>query len=146
MNELGSGLRRFAIRGARGADSLRAALAPYFGEQLLELDRGSKEFSARIAFLRLERMQIYRGSYDQPFRLQIRHARCFTQGFPIRGGGEFVSNGTAMTSSPRKGMLAEPGCIDLAYGPNFEHSSIFIEPDVLSNTLSPPCSEGPLID
>ena len=41
-----------------------------------------------------------------------------------------------MTSSPRKGMLAEPGCIDLAYGPNFEHSSIFIEPDVLSNTLA----------
>jgi AraC-like DNA-binding protein len=136
MIELRPRLRKFAIHGSRGADSLRTALAPYFADQLLEPERGSKDFTARISLCRLEKMEVYHGSYEQPFRLQLRHARCFTQGFPIRGGGEYVNNGTAMASSPRKGMLAEPGCIGLSYGPNFEHVSIFIDPDALSKTLA----------
>ena len=134
MIELKRQVRKFAIQGSRGADSLRTALERYFGDQLLEVEPGSKDFTAKVSLCRLEKMEVYHGLYEQPFRLQLRHSRCFTQGFPIRGSGEYINNGTAMASSPRKGMLAAPGCISLSYGPNFEHVSIFIDPDALSKT------------
>jgi AraC-like DNA-binding protein len=136
MIKLKPQLHELSIHGGHGADSLREALAPYFADQILELERGSKEFAARFSFYSSENIQFLHGSYEQSFRLQLRHSRCFIQGFPIRGSGEYVNNRTTMTSSPRKGMLAEPGCIDLSYGPNFEHVSIFIDPDALAKTLT----------
>jgi AraC-like DNA-binding protein len=84
----------------------------------------------------LKKIQIYTGRYKQAFRLQIRNSRIFTQGFPVKGGGEYVNNGIAMTSTPGKGMLAEPGELNLSYGPDFEHVSIFMEPGALSGTLA----------
>ncbi len=136
MIKLKPQLHKFSIHGAHGADSLRAALAPYFGDQILELERGSREFAAQFSLLRGESIRIYHGSYEQSFRLQLRDSRCFIQGFPTRGAGECVNNGTVMASSPRKGILTEPGCIDLSYGPGLEHLSIFIDPDALAKALT----------
>jgi hypothetical protein len=41
-----------------------------------------------------------------------------------------------MTSTTRKGFLAEPGRIDLSYGANFEHFVLTMDPDALSKTLA----------
>jgi AraC-like DNA-binding protein len=136
MENLRSALRRFSVHGKNGADALRSAITPYFNNSTFEFEPGSSDTTARISICRLQRIQIFAGRYEQPFRLTIPDARSFVQGFPVHGSGKCVNNGIAMQSSPGHGPVAEPGETNLSFRSNFEHVCVFLDPAAVIQALA----------
>jgi AraC-like DNA-binding protein len=120
------------------AEPQATALTKVFGEHCLEVEghNGSRHLQCQTNVHGFKKMQLFHGRYDKPIRVQAPNTICFMQSFPIRGNGRHLVNGIEMTSTTRKGFLAEPGRIDLSYGANFEHFVLTMDPDALSKTLA----------
>jgi AraC-like DNA-binding protein len=129
-------LQRFSVRGQSGAEPFGTALTDLFGKHLLELGDDPDDFSADIRVCRLNKLKLYRGRYRRGVGIQSLNAASFMQSFPIQGAGRHIINGIEMTSTSRKGILAEPGALRLSFGPDYEHDAIFLDPDALAKTLS----------
>ena len=129
-------LRKYSIRGASSRDAFTSMLAKQFPDYVIELGPGAKEIRAQIGFCPLDRIQLFYGRYQSPFRFRARDSRSFMQSFPLRGSGEAVCNGIAMMSSASKGALAEPGAISFAPAPIYEDLVTSIDPEALLKTLS----------
>jgi AraC-like DNA-binding protein len=129
-------LHKFPVCDTGAVDAAGAAVAPFFGNHLMEPERRSKAFQARINICRLQKIALLYGSFGDPFRVQVPWSGNFVHGFPIRGTGEHVSNGMAILNSPTRGAVGGPGPLKLSYGPNFEVFSLFVSPGELAKTLS----------
>jgi AraC-like DNA-binding protein len=129
-------LRKYPAPGSTGGDALRSLLATHFPGHQLELGPRSNDSRVRIGFCPLNNIQLYYGSYERELRLRIPDSRYFIHGFPIRGAGEAINNNIAMTTSPGRGALAEPGEISFSTGPDFEHVVMLIAPEALLKTVA----------
>jgi AraC-like DNA-binding protein len=131
-----STLSRISVRGRGGVDAFTSAMTPYFNDPTFEFEPGSKDLTAQISIHRLKRIQIFNGRYKQAFRLAIPDARSFVQGFPSQGSGECANNGLVMQSSSGHGSVTEPGEMTLSFGPSFEHTCAFLDPNAVTQTLA----------
>jgi AraC-like DNA-binding protein len=131
-----SDLFRFSVRGKTGADSFEAAMAPFLTNPTFEFEPGSKDITAQVSVCRLQKIQIFSGRHEQPFRLKIPHATSFAQGFPSKGDTEFTNNGVVMRSSAGKGSITEPGEMNINFCSAFEQVCVFIEPAALVQVLA----------
>src|SRR5271166_6393206 len=126
----------FSARGRDAVDSLTGALTPLFPDVILEPQAGSKDFAARLAFGRLNRMQIFHGAYNQPLRFRLTNPRFFGHGFPVRGRSALVNNGFEIAATPDRGPIFETGALDLSCSADFEQIVAFIDPKALSGVLA----------
>jgi AraC-like DNA-binding protein len=136
MFRLAPQLRKYAIEGSSGGEALSAMLTKQFPDHLIELGPGSKELRAQIGLCPLNGIQLFYGRYESPFRVEVSNAGYFMQGFPVRGSAETVNNGVAMTSSPSKGALVEPGAVAFSPAPKFEHLVTLIDSEALLKALT----------
>jgi len=97
-------LRKYSFQGSGAGAVLSAMLTKQFPDHVIELGAGSEEIRAQIGLCPLDRIQLFYGRYESPFRVKARDSRHFLQNFPIRGSSEIVCNGIAMTSSAPKGL------------------------------------------
>ena len=117
-------------------DALSAAVVPYFGQVVVEPERGSKDFRAQLNICRLQKTAVCYGSFNHPFSVKVPNSTYFAHGFPIQGTAEHVNNGMVVPNLPHKGAVGGPGALSLSYGRGFELFSIFMSSRALSNTLS----------
>jgi AraC-like DNA-binding protein len=124
-----------AFRSFDDVDALKSMLAMYFPGHSLDLGSGWREFRARIGVCPLDKMLLFHGAYRGAVRLGVPDSVRFAQGFPIRGAAESVNNQVVTTSSPQRGIIAEPGELRFSTSPDFEHVVTLIEPETLSETF-----------
>jgi AraC-like DNA-binding protein len=129
-------LHRFSGSESGNADALGAALAPLFGPTVVEPARGSRALEVRFDIFHSNKMAIGRTTFKQASNVKFAESASFAHGFPIRGTGEHVNNGTVIQSSPRKGAVVAPGPLSLSCGPDYEIFAISIRPEALLKTLS----------
>ena len=129
-------LRKYSTCGSGGSDALSALLAKQFPDHFIELRSGARDLRAQIGLCPLNGIQLFYGRYESAFRIQLADSPLFMQSFPIYGCGETVNNGFAMTSSPTKGALVEPGKVAFSPAQNFEHLVTLIDPKALFKTIA----------
>jgi AraC-like DNA-binding protein len=129
-------LHKYSVCDSGNVDALSAAVVPYFGQVVVQPERGSKDFRAQLNICRLQKTAVCYGSFEHPFSVEVADSASFAHGFPIRGAAEHVSNGMVVPDLPHKGAIGGPGALSLHYGRDFELFSIFMRPRALCDTLS----------
>jgi hypothetical protein len=75
--------------------------------------------------------------YGSPLAVCLSHGDNYLQGFPVRGHGSVVSDGTEGEVSPSHGTACGPNAdMRIKYSSDFEHLILRIRPQKLVKTLS----------
>jgi AraC-like DNA-binding protein len=136
MTELEPATNSYNYEEPSGAAATELALKLAFGEHSSQLDSNSVKSALQVDVRCLTKIKLYHGRYKSALRVHSPNSIDYMQSFPSKGSGRHVINGKAMTSTTRKGLLAEPGELRLSYGAEFEHLAVFLDPSALSGTLA----------
>ena len=131
-------LSRFSALRTQDPDELRQRLSGLFAVWSMELGpdaRGS--FKGRLNHRQMQNVGITFARYGSALAVSLSQAGVYLQGFPIRGSGEVVVDGSEGTISRNRGIVGGPGAdMRIKYSPDFEHLILRFQPEKLTRTLS----------
>ncbi|MCP4616528.1 MAG: AraC family transcriptional regulator [Bradyrhizobium sp.] len=131
-------LSRFSAVRTHDADELRQRMAGLFSVRSMDFGRGtSKTFRGHLNHRQLRDVGLMYARYGAPLEAYLSHGDSYLQGFPLRGHGQYVLDGTGGDASRNRGITVGPGTdLRLRYSAHFEHLILRIEPQRLVRTLS----------
>ena len=131
-------LSRFSAVRTHDADELRQRMAGLFSVRSMDFGRGtSKTFRGHLNHRQLRDVGLIYARYGAPLEAYLSHGDSYLQGFPLRGHGQYVLDGTGGDASRNRGITVGPGTdLRLRYSADFEHLILRIEPQRLVRTLS----------
>jgi len=126
-----------AIR-TQDVDELRQRLSGMFSVRSVDLGRGAQgRFEGRLNHRAGQDISLTYARYGLSLAASLSHTDFFVQGFPLRGGGSSVVNGSEALLSRNRGVVGGPGAeIRLKYSSDFEHLILTIKPQALTKKLS----------
>ena len=131
-------LSRFPALRTRDVDELRQRMSSLFSVWSLDLGRGGQtSFEGCLNHRQMQDVGVTYGRYGSPLALCLSHGDTYLQGFPIRGLGSVVNDGTEGEVSPGHGTACGPNAdMRLKYSCDFEHLIVRIRPQKLIKILS----------
>ena len=131
-------LSRFPAVQTADVDEFRERLAGLFSVRTVDLGRGAqRKFEGRLNHRAGQDISLSYARYGSPLSASISHGDFFVQGFPLRGSGSVVVNGSDGTVQRSQGITGGPGAdLSLKYSSDFEHLILTIKPQALTRKLS----------
>ncbi len=131
-------LSRFPALRTRDVDELRQRLAGLFSVWSMDLGRGGQRtFAGCLNHRQLEDVGVTYARYGSPLAVCLSHGDTYLQGFPTRGRGSVVNDGTEGEVSPSNGISCGPNAdMRVKYSSDFEHLILRIKRQKLVKTLS----------
>ena len=131
-------LSRFPALRTRDVDELRQQMSGLFSVWSMDLGRGGQaSFEGCLNHRQMLDVGVTYGRYGSPLALCLSHGDTYLQGFPIRGLGSVVNDGTEGEVSPGHGTACGPNAdMRLKYSCDFEHLIVRIRPQKLIKVLS----------
>ena len=126
-----------AIR-TRDVDELRQRLSGLFSVRSVDLGRDTRgRFEGRLNHRAGQDIALTYARYGSPIAASLSHTDYFAQGFPLRGNGSLVVDGSEALLSRNHGIVSGPGAeMVLKYSPDFAHLILTIKPQALTKKLS----------
>ena len=130
-------LSRFPALRTRDVDELRQRLLGLFSVWSMDLGRGAQRtFEGHLNHRQMEDVGVTYARYGSPLEVSLSQSELHLQGFPVRGRGSFVIEGSEGLISRDHGIAAGPGVdMRLKYSSDFEHLILRIRPERLTKTL-----------
>ncbi|MBR0696150.1 AraC family transcriptional regulator [Bradyrhizobium lablabi] len=131
-------LSRFPALHTRDVDELRQRLSGLFSVWSMDLGHGGQStFEGRLNHRQLQDVGVTYARYGAALEVSLSHAGFYLQGFPVRGHGSFVVDGSEGDVSRDHGIVGGPGAdMRIRYSSDFEHLIVRIGPQRLIRTLS----------
>jgi AraC-like DNA-binding protein len=131
-------LSRFPALRTRDVDELRQRLSGLFSVWSMDLGRGAQRtFEGRLNHRQLENIGLTYARYGSALEVSLSQAGVYLQGFPVRGHGSFVVDGSEGDVSRDHGIVGGPGAdMRIKYSSDFEHLILRIGPQKMIKTLS----------
>jgi AraC-like DNA-binding protein len=131
-------LSRFPALRTRDVDELRQRLSGLFSVWSMDLGRGTQRtFEGRLNHRQLQDTGVTYARYGSALEVSLSQADFYLQGFPLRGHGSFVVDGSEGGVSRDHGIVGGPRAdMRIKYSSDFEHLILRIEPQKLIKTLS----------
>jgi len=130
-------LKRFQVVDTRDPDEFAARLSRLVGRVWLDPPGRNAKFHGRMSYLALGEVGIHHGEYDTGFKARFHDFNAFVGSpAPLKGAGVHEVGGTEVTVSKGHGVVLSPGGVTLQFGPQFEHLSLGVRPDVLTRKLA----------
>jgi AraC-like DNA-binding protein len=119
-------------------DELRERLSALYSVRRVDLGRGmARSFEGRLNHRQLSDVGLTFARYGTSLAATVSQLDSYIQGFPIRGAGSAILNGSEHDVLPRRGALSGPGSgMAFSYSPDFEHVMIRISPRGIVRKLS----------
>ena len=131
-------LSRFPAVRTHDPDEVRQRMAGLFSVRSMDFGRdASRTFEGHLNHRQLRDVGLVYARYGSPLEAYLSHGDSHIQGFPLRGQGQYVLDGTEGEASRNRGIIIGPGTdLRLKYSADFEHLILRIEPQRLVRTLS----------
>lgn len=131
-------LSRFPALRTRDVGELRQRLSGLFSVRSVDIGHGAQEdFEGHLNHRELQDVGLSYARYGSPIEVSLSHMDAYVQGFPLRGGGSFVVDGSEALVSRGRGAVGGPGAeARLKYSSDFEHLLVRIKPQRLTKKLS----------
>ena len=131
-------LSRFPALRTRDVDELRLRLSGLFSVWSMDLGSGGQgSFEGCLNHRQMQDVGVTYARYGSPLALCLSHGDTYLQGFPVRGQGAVVNDGTEGEVSPGHGTACGPNAdMRIKYSSDFEHLILRIRPQKLVKTLS----------
>lgn len=131
-------LGRFSAVRTRDVGELRQRLSGLFSVRSLDIGRGAQQdFEGHLNHYELPDVGLSFARYGSSIEASLSHGDFYLQGFPLRGDGSFVADGSETIVSRRRGLVTGVGAeVRLRYSPDFEHLIVRIKPQALIKKLS----------
>src|SRR5262245_21611967 len=115
-------LSRFPALRTRDVDELRQRMSGLFSVRSMDLGRGARRtFEGRLNHRQLRDVGMSYARYGAALTASLSHGDSYIQGFPLRGQGSYVLNGSEGGTSPGHGIFCGPGAdLRLEYSSDFE--------------------------
>jgi AraC-like DNA-binding protein len=131
-------LSRFPALRTRDVDELRRRLSGLFSVWSMDLGRGGQRtFEGCLNHRQMHDVGVTYARYGSSLAVCLSHGDTYLQGFPVRGRGSVVNDGTKGEISPGCGIACGPNAdMRIKYSSDFEHLILRIRPQKLVKTLS----------
>jgi len=131
-------LGRFPALRTRDVGELRQRLSGLFSVRSIDLGRRNQEtFEGHLNHRQMQYVGMTYARYGAPVEASLSHGDFFLQGFPIRGDGSFVVDGSEGLISRNGGIAGGPAAdIRVRYSSDFEHLILRIQLEELIKKLS----------
>jgi AraC-like DNA-binding protein len=131
-------LSRFPALRTRDVDELRLRLSGLFSVWEMDLGRGAiSTFDGRLNHRQLQDLGLTYARYGSALEVSLSQFDLYLQGFPVRGYGSCVVDGSEGDVSRDHGIVGGPGAdMRIKYSSDFEHLILRIAPQKLIKTLS----------
>ena len=131
-------LSRFPALRTHDVDELRQRLAGLFSVWSMDLGRGGQRtFEGCLNHRQMQDVGVTYARYGSPLAIRVSHGDTYLQGFPVRGHGSVVNEGTEGEISPSNGIACGPNSdMRITYSSDFEHLILRIKPQKLVKALS----------
>jgi AraC-like DNA-binding protein len=131
-------LSRFPALRTHDVDELRQRLSGLFSVWSMDLGRGGQRtFEGRLNHRQMQDVGVSYARYGSPLAVCLSHGDTYLHGFPVRGRGSVVNEGTEAEVSPSHGIACGPNAdMRIKYSSDFEHLILRIRPQRLVKTLS----------
>jgi AraC-like DNA-binding protein len=131
-------LSRFPAVHTRDVDELRQRMSDLFSVWSMDLGRGAgRTFEGRLNHRQMQDIGLSYARYGVPLAASLSHGGSYLQGFPLRGHGHYVVDGSEGDASRNHGIAIGSGCdLRIKYSADFEHLILRIDPQRLVRTLS----------
>jgi AraC-like DNA-binding protein len=131
-------LSRFPALRTRDVDELRQRLSGLFSVWSMDLGHGGqKTFEGCLNHRQMQGIGVTYARYGSPLAVCLSHGDTYLQGFPVRGHGSVVNDGTEAEISPSNGVACGPHAdMRIKYSSDFEHLILRIRPQKLVKMLS----------
>jgi AraC-like DNA-binding protein len=109
-----------------------------FSVWFLDLGRdGQRTFEGRLNHRQMQDVGVTYARYGSTLAASLSHSDFYLQGFPVRGRGSIVLDGSEVEISRNNGVVGGPGAdMRIVYSSDFEHLVLRIRPEKLIKTLS----------
>lgn len=131
-------LSRFPAVRTRDVGELRQRLSGLFSLRSLDVGReAQQDFKGHLNHYQLHDVGLSYARYGSPIAASLSHTDFYLQGFPLRGNGSLVVEGSEAILSRHRGLVTGVGAeVRLRYSPDFEHLIVRIKPQALIKKLS----------
>lgn len=131
-------LSRFPGVRTQDVGELRQRLSGLFSVRSIDIERGAqRDFDGHLNHCELPNVGLSYARYGAAVTVSLAHTDVFLQGFPLRGGGSLVVDGSEALISRGYGAVGGPGAeVKLKYSPDFENLIVRITPQALTRKLS----------
>src|SRR5262249_59257585 len=123
-------LSQFPACRTTDVDELRQRMSGLCSVRSMDLGRDArKSFEGRLNHRQMQDVGISYARYGAALAASLSHGDTYLQGFPIRGRGSYVLNGSEGGTFRSHGITCGPGTdLRLEYSSDFEHLIIRISP------------------
>jgi len=129
-------LDSFPFVRSRDVEEAREALASVYVRPVLTPARGAEGFDARINVCPLKSFGVAYGSFGTEVSFDFPASGYFSQIFPLRGKGEMLCGGAAVTLTPGASALVPAGLSHQAnYSADYEHLVLRISAKALTGKI-----------
>ena len=131
-------LSRYPAIRTRDVDELSKRLSGLFSVWSVDLGRGGQRvFEGRLNHRQMKDVSVTYARYASTLAVSLSHGDSYLQGFPLRGHGSVVIDGSEREVSPTGGIVGGPNAdMRIKYSSDFEHLIVRIAPRRLVKTLS----------
>ena len=131
-------LSHFPAVRTHDVDELRQRMSGLFSVRSMHLGRDArKTFAGRLNHRQMRDVGISYVRYGAALTASLSHGDSYLQGFPLRGQGRYVLNGSDRGTFRSHGISCGPGTdLRLEYSSDFEHLVLSVNPQRLVRALS----------
>lgn len=131
-------LSHFSALRTRSVDEFCHRLSGLFSVGTIDFGRGDEQsFHGHLNHYAGNDLTLSYGRYAAPLAATILNADNFIQGFPLRGKGISVVDGSQNTLQQDHGLVGGPGAkVSLQYSNDFQHFVLTIKPQAVIRKLS----------